>query len=201
MTGRVRTSLTRKAAAVAVLAGLLPTVTARADIFTSPASAEGSGASAAAPPADSSWYGWQIVGADLASLGILYGCLWVGDRGSGGDTCALALIPWVAGAATIHWAGHGDPARALLSVALHAGLPIAGFYLGRAPCPDCSDEGNVFPLLGVLVGTVLATVLDAAFSIESTPRAPAGSRPSGPTLTPTIDTGGGGLGLGLAGSF
>ena len=195
MTGRVRTSLTTKAAAVAVLAVLLPTVTARADIFTSPAPAQGSG-SAAAPPPDRNWYGGQILAADLASIGALSLCFGHRQR-------LLRAGPHSVGHGRRGHprAGHGDPARAVLSVALHAGLPIAGWYLGSATCPECSDEGNIFPGLGVLIGTVLATVLDAAFSDESTPRGPGGSRPSGPTLTPTIDTTGGGLGLGLAGSF
>jgi hypothetical protein len=200
MTGRVRTSLTTMAAVV--VAVLLPTtVTARADVFTSPDTAQGSGTSAAAPYPDGNWYGWQILGADLVSLGTLFVCLSASGRGSDGDKCALTLIPWVTGAAAIHWAGHGSPGRALVSVALHASLPIVGGYLGAASCADCSDEGNVNFLLGILMGTVLATGLDTAFSIESIPRAPAVSRRSGTTLTPTLATGGGALGLGLAGTF
>jgi hypothetical protein len=115
--------------------------------------------------------------------------------------CALALIPWVTGAAAIHWAGHGDPARAVLSVALHAGLPIAGWYLGRAPVPRLLRRGEPHPRAGRPDGYRARDRAGRGVLVESIPRAPAGSRPPGPTLTPTIDTSGGGLGLGLAGSF
>jgi hypothetical protein len=203
MTDRVRAGLTTKAAVV-VLAVLLPAVTARADIFTSPATApgSGSGASAATPPPDSHWYGWQILAADLVTLGTLSLCTSAADAGIDADYCALTVIPWVTGAAAIHWAGHGNPLRALVSVALHAGLPLAGAYLGDAArCDGCAEEGDMNVLIGVVAGVVFATLLDTAFSIEAVPRAPAVSRRSGPTLTPTLATGGGALGLGLAGTF
>jgi len=202
MTGRVRTSLTTKAAAVVVLAVLLPTVTARADIFTAPATSPSSGVSAPAPLPDSHWYGWQILAADLVTLGTLSLCASAADAGIDTDYCALTVIPWVTGAAAIHWAGHGNPLRALASVALHAGLPIAGGYLGDASrCDGCAEEGDMNLLIGVVGGVVFATLLDTAFSIESMPRAPAVSRRSGPTLTPTLATGGGALAVGVAGTF
>jgi hypothetical protein len=198
MTSRVRTSLTTKAALVA-LAMLVPTVTARAGESSPPVTAQGRGAGAAAPSPYSNWYGWQILGADLVTAGTLALCLSASDGGSARNHCFLTFIPWVTGAAAIHWAGHGSPLRALLSVALHAGLPLAGGYLAAPSCDDCAEEGNL--VIGIVIGTVLATLLDTAFSIESMPRAPALSRRSGPTLTPTLATGGGALALGLAGTF
>ena len=87
-----------------VLAVLLPTVTARADIFTSPATAQGSGsgASAAAPSPDSHWYGWQILAADLAALGALYLCF---SATAGGAQRLLRAGP--------HSVGHGRRGHSL----------------------------------------------------------------------------------------
>lgn len=121
----------------------------------------------AGPPQDlreRRWYGWQIMLADAASVGLIY----AGAQGDNGTLVALG----VAGALTlpplIHLA-HRAPGDALASLAVRAvpfGLSLAIF---AAIHPDCGEGcGELFiPFFGIVLSGVGAIVDWTFFSTET----------------------------------
>ncbi len=104
-----------------------------------------------APPdevqTESHWYGWQTLTADGATL---LGTAAAGPAGLGAYFVASPII---------HLA-HGRGWAALGSLGLRVGLPFAGLYAGGALSHGDSYAG---PVVGVLVGAVAASAIDAAF--------------------------------------
>lgn len=125
-------------------------------------------ATAPPPPAEENrarptWYGWQTLLADGASIAVTPAVPLVGLGG------------YVLGGPIVHLA-HGRVGAALGSLGLRVGAPIAGgtaAYLIQGKCRG--DFCGVAPLLGAGVGLISAIALDSALLArapgEETPRA------------------------------
>jgi hypothetical protein len=108
---------------------------------------------------------------------------------------SLALASYAFGGPIVHLY-HDRPGRALGSLALRVGLPLATtLLLVRANhCTDCDDDQIAGALAGLTLGVIGASVIDAAFLAKGD-EVPA--RPWTPTVTATHS----GLSLGIAGRF
>jgi len=139
----------------------------------------------------STWYGWQILLADGAALGLA-------AASQNGD---LALS-WVVTGTVIHGA-HGNVGRAVGSLALRGLTPIAGAYLGYAleTADGCHSEfcGHGGASLGGLAGVVTAEIVDVALAKDV--EVPAATRHDRVGLTPVVHAKGGNVGLGVIGQF
>ncbi len=128
-------------------------------------------AQGAPPPQDlreARWYGWQVMLADAASVGLIY----AGAKRDDGTLMALG----VAGALTlpplIHLAhgGEGDAVKSFAVRAAPFGLSLAIF---AAIHPDCGDGCGelIIPFAGIVLSGVGAIVDWAFLSTETvTPR-------------------------------
>jgi hypothetical protein len=155
------------AIAALVVAGILSTTAARAraDVASGEQAAVPlvpvSSSTQAPPPAQSQWYGWQILGIDAATV-----------FAAGAAPNAVAPVaPYIllGSGPAVHLA-HGHPGRALGSALLRAGLPAAGLFIGAASA-NCSqsniDDDDLCGLgeaiVGGLVGVASAEIIDAGF--------------------------------------
>lgn len=149
-------------------------------------------AQAAPPPAAPArvWYGWQILLADAASIGVAS----VGGATSGladgwrSLLIGLGTLGYVADGPILH-AAHGDERHAGLSGALRLGLPVLGLAMGAAiafvPAPHAPSFGGIVEgaLVGAVACTVPAIVIDStvfAWQAAPGPAAPA----TGPSVRP-----------------
>ena len=100
------------------------------------------------------WYGYQILGADAAVFAIAAGT-------HEGDL----YFGWVGTGAAVH-AAHGHGGRAVASVVMRAGLPVAGLLLGASSAKGCSgDLCELGPaLIGGMLGMGIAEVTDVAMA-------------------------------------
>ena len=124
--------------------------------------------------------------------------------GVGGKVGVLALmgVPlYLVGPPLMHLS-HSRPRTALASVSLRVGLPLLGLVVGDS-LPDHCDEGDCIDsppmkiVVGMGVGVVAASVIDAVFLAKGD-EAPAKTQTSWrPIARPTR----GGLALGIAGEF
>lgn len=154
------------------------------------------------------YYGWQILLTDVASVaaGVAVGKDDHPDKGF-----AVFGGGYVLGGPIVHLS-HGNPGRAVGSLALRVGLPALGAWALFGPEPECHDtpetEGScgedviaraVGGTLLALVGMTTASLLDwtvMGLSIEEVPVEP------GLTLVPQVSAGGGGsLQFGVLGRF
>jgi hypothetical protein len=167
------------------------------------------------PPADqqASWYGWQTLLTDAGAIG-----LWVvagllddakyassSQRSYQSASKAALLLgvgTYVLAAPAVHVA-HGHRDRALTSLGLRVGLPIASFFLagfvGSATCRGSDADVPcpfVYAMLGGLGGGAAAMVVDAAV-LGHEARAPSAVARFQTGLVPTT---GGGMAF-LAGRF
>lgn len=144
-------------------------------------------APSAPPITTSEWYGWQVLAADGAALGI----------GIATEQPEIAL-GWVGTGAAVH-AYHHHYGRAVLSVGMRIGLPILGMALGESSAKGCTgdfcDLGAV--LAGGLVGMGAAEVIDLVESTDEHEVLPAPSR----SWTPIAGIRHGGGTLGIAARF
>lgn len=109
-------------------------------------------------PATKRWYGWQTLGVDALSIGLVAAA----DPAHSSDLATFGALGFLAGAPVIHGLhGHGE--KALGSALLRIGLPAAGGVLGYAATAD--DErwtsGLQGFVIGSLVGVGTAIALDA----------------------------------------
>jgi len=149
------------------------------------------------PGEHTSWYGWQTLTADASALVLLISAATVGDHDEGlAQALAIgSLATYVAGGPIVHGV-HGNPGRAIGSLGLRAGAPVAGALLGAAN-EDCHGGdfcGMQGAFVGFAVGAGVAMVLDAAFLAHETV-------PDEPVVTPVVTTGKNGTWLGLSGRF
>jgi len=164
------------------------------------------------------WYGWQLLAADLGTTTCFVGLQ--------SGICVVGY--WGAGIG-IHLA-HGRPGLAGVSIGLRTGLPAlgAGIGLAIANCPARQasprttvttevDGGTVTyttggdwdfcglgeAAIGVLVGAVIASAVDAAIAYErvapETPAAPVARRPR--LIEPQLAVKHDGFTLGLGAAF
>jgi hypothetical protein len=162
---------------------------------------------AATPPARV-WYGWQVLAADGAMLGLTAGCLATDSIDE--DVCMLPLVGYLVTGPIVH-GRHSGGKRLMASLALRAGLPILGALIGAASanCPP-RDENEFLDLcglsemgLGVTIGMGVAVAIDGLWAFEDaapTQPLPAPSRASW-SVTPTVRVSDNSAGFGLAGRF
>lgn len=143
-------------------------------------------------------YGWQLLLGDLA---------WIAASVATEEE-VVSVGMYLGVAPAIHLA-HGNPGRAMGSVALRASLPFAGAMIGlQMDSANCDDEyfcGLGGLLLGGLLGVMSASAIDAGLLAKKSRRV---ERPRGvlqlggisanPGLAPTANRG---LSLGLSGTF
>lgn len=141
------------------------------------------------PPAATRWYGWHVLAVDLASIGLI-----AAGRDQLFSTIGAGGL--VLGGPLVHL-GRGHGGRAVGSLALRLSAPIVGGAIATAACPG-EDNDEIFGcmdhlLIGVVVGTGVAAVIDALRSTEEVEAAP--------PVAPAIMVGGGGAQLGVSGRF
>jgi hypothetical protein len=182
MTRLPRLALTVALAALATTAGLRTVHAGTAAPGLSPAPAV---ATAAAPAAvEHSWYGWQILALDAALVG-----------GAAASENPAPIFAMALSGPFIHL-HHGHSQRALASLGLRVGAPIAGAAIGAGSCDDSDGEG--WECIGAaaggfLVGAAVAEGIDLIMATdEHTVSAP---------VVPTVGFDGRGATVGLAGSF
>lgn len=125
------------------------------------------------PETQTQWYGWQTLSLDAAAVLLAFGA-------SGGTALseaaplmgATSLGTYALGAPITHLA-HDNPGRAIGSLLLRGGLPIA-FGAAGVGIEDCPDGGDFCGLSGALygglVGALTAVVVDATLlSYEEVP--------------------------------
>jgi len=176
---------------LAVMKHLIVTVLFAA-VTSGTALAEPPGMTAALPaapaPTESEWYGWQILIADGATLGIAAAT----EQGE------LAL-GWIGTGAVVHTA-HGNYGRAVASVGLRVALPLLGASAGAASAQGCTGDfcglGEV--LVGGLVGMGAAEVIDLVMAKDEHEIAP--PRPSR-SWTPVASVRHSGATFGIAARF
>jgi len=175
-----------------------------------PARAAGTGPAAnvpvvplAAAPPERVWYGWQVLIVDLAALSAAIAA----DRTHSFPLGGVAVFSYGLVSPLMHARSGGW--RALGSLALRVGLPLAGMLAtsdmscgGNHSDPgdgSCSDGSS-----GALVGVVAAVLLDDLFAFTDVRPAPLpAQRPAtrASSLTPTLTFNRGTSGFGLAGTF
>jgi len=148
------------------------------------------------PEMETHWYGWQVLAADAAGIIGTIGCTTAADS-------AVCVVPFMIAAPTVHLS-HGRPLQALASLGLRVALPIAGAIIG-AQAANCTEGewlcGVGEAALGVLIGTVTASMVDA-FSLSTEVRERPTATPSRLSfLAPSVSAGPNGASFGLRGSF
>jgi hypothetical protein len=158
------------------------------------------------PVAKPTWYGWQVLAADGATVLGTVGCVAAG----GDNACLVPALGYLLVGPIVHGT-HGKVGRAFGSAGLRTGLPLVGAVLGSAAA-TCSPSGGELDFcglpetaLGFLAGVATAMVIDAVWAYDEPPVervARASSRPSfmsiaQPIASPTV----GGATFGLAGRF
>jgi hypothetical protein len=167
------------------------------------------------PKTRSHWYGWQILIADGAAIGMLVGAGAVKDDRTG-NTLALGWgLTYVLGGPVVHWVHrHGGIGAASLGLRLGCpiGLALLGFGIGTAADGGRNRSFDSAALagtvIGFLVGFPTAIALDTAVLAredveDEAPDAQAQSRLQRPsfTLHPDVQTSTTGAQLGVRGSF
>jgi hypothetical protein len=128
------------------------------------------------PVVTRSWYGYQLMASDAASIGMLF------TRG----TAPLGGITFFGAPPTIHGL-HGNLRMAIVSPAMRIGLPLVGMVLGSSAehCernPDSSFDmcGVGGALAGATIGLFAAMVADYALAWQTTVSAPVAVAPATP---------------------
>ncbi len=156
---------------------------------------------APAPPTTTShWYGWQNL---LADGGSIVGGLGAAGATQSADLLWIGVVGYFLGSPVVHVV-HGRAVPAVVSLAMHVGLPYAGVRLG-AKAEDCPAheyaDGCGFggALIGLGIGVLAATAIDAAaLAYEDVPP-PTKSSSFG--VAPTFAFDRGRTTLGLVGTF
>jgi hypothetical protein len=147
------------------------------------------------------WYGWQLLTADAATAACIAGLQ--------SGLCVLSY--WGSGVG-IHLA-HDRAGLAGTSFGLRTGLPALGAAAGLliANCPERQETTFLVPdlcglgeaAIGMAVGAVIATAIDAAIAFERV--APGTAPPAGDrrplVIEPQLSFGRGGFNLGLGARF
>jgi hypothetical protein len=141
----------------------------------------------------SRWYGWQTLAVDGGTLALLL-------TAGAADSEPLVwggVSTYLAGPMVVHLA-HCRPIRGLGSLALRAGLPVAGVVIAKdigGPCGDfgCLGEAAV----GAAAGVVSAVILDSAVLAWEVPT----PRARGTTVRPFTYVDGRRVLLGISGNF
>jgi len=133
-------------------------------------------------PSQVTWYGYQILALDLASVGAF---AWAsgndGPSGASEGAAVFALATYLADGAVVH-ALHGHSTRAAVSTCLRVVAPVVGALLGAAATSksasqvSCSvagcDGGDPTPrhaIVGFFVGAIGAMVVDDVVPVWEEP--------------------------------
>lgn len=141
-----------------------------------------------------SWYGWQTAASDVGVIGLWIAAYLVDEAKSGSASwqsydAASNVLVWsgvavyALGAPAIHLA-HGNGRKALGSLGLRAGLPvagaIAGMLIGAVACGNSDSDFVPCPVvlgaLGFVSGGVAAPIVDGTVVARETVTPPAERR-------------------------
>lgn len=143
---------------------------------------------------DRTGYAGSMLALDGASIALLV----ASDRMDAGAIGWLGVGGYSLGGPILH-IGHNRPGRAAASLALRAGLPLAGLMVGLQLGDD--GCGNLDCQTGAVAGLALGAVAAAVVDATVLARRADSDRPR-PALVPTVATApGGGASIGLAGEF
>lgn len=147
-------------------------------------------AAPARPLVTRSWYGYQLMATDAASIGLLFA----------GPAAPLGGITFFGAPPAIHGL-HGNARMAIASPAMRIGLPLVGMVLGssaerceRNPDSDFDMCGLGGAMVGGGIGLLAAMVVDYALAWQVTAAAPVAA-----SAPPAAPRGAGGLRVSSAG--
>jgi len=177
-----------------------------------PAPGHGNASHGRAPgTASPSWYGWQLLLADAASLTLAI-------AGNSVATTAGAAAGFTLGAPALHFA-HGDRVTAGVSAIARASMVGAIANIAANSDPDCHDDrckrtlqDDASEVMFLALGAVFVLVDDTLLSFATAGPAFATAGPAGPgaeptrgapsfAFTPAVAPTVGGISMGLAGRF
>ena len=173
------------------------------------ARAQPSASTSSATP-DAGWYGWQILLADLTSIGLVAASTQMGDARAASGIGAIGGLGYFLGGPIIHGLHHQSPGKVGGSFGLRFGVPaglgIVGALIG-ATTPIKGD--SIFSdrsfvtfadaAIGVGVGVLVASAIDVIFLAHASS---SGSTPSRPKFALRMgDMRGGPSMLTLSGSW
>jgi hypothetical protein len=154
----------------------------------------------AGPPARV-WYGWQVLAADGALLGLTAVAL----AGDAEDLGQLSLLGFFVAGPLVHRA-HAGGSRALASLGMRLGLPVVGAIIGVSTATCSPDEwlcGVGEAAIGMATGMAVAIAIDSIWAYEDSTPMPAPTRPprASWSVTPTVKVSETSAGIGLAARF
>ncbi len=151
-------------------------------------------------------YRLQTLAADgAAALFVVAAVASSNSNGDGDRYGQLALGTYLLGAPIVH-AVHGHASRALASLALRVGLPLAGAYVGSAlashgnKCTDYCDEDSDDELGGVILGGLAGMLAAVAIDTGVLARGDEVAAPAR-TIAPAIAPTQGGMSFGVSGAW
>lgn len=153
-------------------------------------------------------YWWQNLSVDVASLTLLASAI-AADEFTGNEDLPevlgfAALLGYGLGSPIVHIAQHGNVNRALLSLLLRGGVPLAGAFVGTL-LPGCGQEEFICDeqVIGLLAGVGAAMVIDyvwlAGKRVERVPARGLSARRL--SIVPSVSPSGDAVALGLSGRF
>ena len=140
------------------------------------------------PPADTTWYGWQTLLTDVASVGLATLTSAHGSPDTESTVLGLSSAAfYFLGGPAVHLL-HGRGGTALLDFGLRVGIPAGAGLLGAAlasglsngsssDCPACVTIAGF--LFGATLGGVAASVVDVGWLAQE----PAPARPIVPAVS------------------
>jgi hypothetical protein len=142
------------------------------------------------------WYGWQVLASDAATIATTAVLLNAHNNETYGQLNFTA--GYFLGPSMIHLA-HGNYAFAGASIAMRAGLPLAGGMTGCAVYGDRSDFLGCLPgaAIGMFLGMTAASTIDASALSYAEVR----PRPKSFEVLPTASVSASGATFGLQGIF
>ncbi len=198
----------------AVLSGVLvaPRAAAEPAVELKPPATADEPREAPPPPVPPRYLDYRphLLGLDLASLGLVAAAIAVNGKGS--EALAWSSLGLYAFGAPLVHVAYEKPVRALASLGMRLGFPVAGGALGlllAAPsCNSSTDDegwrcvGAVIGLggLGVVAGGLTAIIIDDAF-LGKVELPPVAERRLSLTMAPLLDARARSVGLSVAGAF
>jgi hypothetical protein len=139
------------------------------------------------------WYGWQTLLLDGASIGLML---------TKSDATGWGVVGYFFAPSIVHFA-HRNVGNGFASIGLRIGLPFVGILLGSMASSCFNGDSNLACDLdaataGLLLGMAGAITIDAAaLAYEQRPR----RRSAGVTVSPLLSLHPGDARVGLAGAF
>src|SRR5262245_18559542 len=140
-----------------------------------------------APPPETRWYGWQTLTADVLAVTLTMVLATRVDQHNGTaviGSVVLGASAFVLGGPLVH-AFHGHRTKAVGSLALRLGVPLAGMAIAAGLAGPCGQYeydhegcriGSV--AAGSIMGVAIAMIVDAAALGREQVTAPPPNRPS-----------------------